>query len=30
MEDITDEDYKHAKSVCIDLKIKTLDEYLDF
>ena len=29
MEDITDANYKHAKSVCKDFKIKHLGEYHD-
>ena len=29
MEDITDADYKPAKTVCKDFKIKTLGEYHD-
>ena len=29
MEDITDADYKHAKRVCRDFKIKNLGKYDD-
>ena len=29
IEDITDADYKHAKTVWKDFKLKNLDEYLD-
>ena len=29
MEDITDADYAHAKSVCKDLEIKSLGKYYD-
>ena len=29
MEDITDADYKHAKRVCRDFKIKNLGKYVD-
>ena len=30
MEDITDADYTHAKSVCKDFEIKNFEEYHDF
>ena len=30
MEDITDEDYAHAKKVCKDFKIRNLGEYHNF
>ena len=29
MENITDSDYNHAKSICKNFKIKILDEYPD-